>query len=88
MEYINSDVFMSLPKVFNVGEVTLCMNEEVLCLYVGHTQILYISSIELVAGENRPKLHVTFQKSNDPEFSLLIEESMRLVKSIPWIKVS
>ena len=80
---------MNMPKVYGVGDVTLCINQEKLRLYVEHLEVGYIRKIEFSCSDNGvPNLSVTFAVSNDKDIALAIDESMRLVKAHQWIKVN
>lgn len=76
------------PRVFGAGDVTVCAGQEGLRLYAGHLEVGYVRRMELVYEGGRPSLSVTFATSHEPEVSRAIEEAMRVLKGISWIRVT
>jgi len=75
--------------VFGAGDVTVVANQDGLRLYVGHTEVGYVRSLHLAASDGgRPSMEVVFPVSHDQETARAIEEAVRLVKTMPWIRVS
>ena len=75
-------------KVFGVGDVTICSNQEELRLYVGHLEVSYIKKLEVKFENNKAYIDVSFFTSHEPETAKSIEEAVRTVKTIPWIRVN
>jgi hypothetical protein len=76
------------PKVFGVGDVTVCLNNGSLRLYVGHLEVTYVRKLEMKYEGDKIYLDISFFVSHDPDVSKLIEESVRTAKTIPWIHIS
>ena len=71
---------MTEPKVFGDGVLTICLNADRQDLYVGTNKIGYCEKIEIKDGEVAVKF---------PDMkSLEIEENVRLVKTLNFIKVN
>jgi len=78
----------SSPKVFGVGDATICVNQEGMRLYVGHQEIEYIKSFELKIEPNKPRsIIISFFSSHDKELSRLIEQSVRTARQFSWINI-
>ena len=75
------------PKVFGADGITVCMNGDTTVLWVGTTEVGFIKQMNLNVSGLTQKLEIIFATSQDVEISRKIEESVRVVQSIPWIRV-
>jgi hypothetical protein len=76
------------PRVFGSGDVTVCAGQDGLRLYAGQAEIGYVRRMEVLYEGGRPAVSVTFATSHDPEVSRAIEEAMRVLKGLPWVRVT
>jgi hypothetical protein len=79
-------------RVFGDGDVTIVVNMTTAAarVYIGQQQIGLIQKLKLELNMNDPlpQLEFTFPQSHDKNASLRIEEQVRAVKQVPWVKVT
>jgi len=76
---------MDEPGVWKDQNVTIILNGQTACIYVGTNKVGFIKELNLKLNDIQmtPNLELKFPAPD----SIAIEENMRLVKTIPWIKV-
>jgi len=79
---------MSQPKVFGIGDVTVSMNQDGTRLYIGHLLIGYLSKLDVKFEDSKLSVEVSFYQTFDPVITKDIEEMIRTVKTVPWIRVT
>ncbi len=79
-------------KVFGEGDVTIVVNmiSNAARVYVGTKQIGLIQKLNLHLDmkQTTPQLEMEFPRTGDAQADLRIEESMREVKRLPWVRVT
>jgi hypothetical protein len=67
----------------------MCAGTRGCTVYVGTEQIGFVEDIEFKMGtDGTPQVSIKLPKSHDKDVRLKLEEQTRLLKTIPWIKIS
>ena len=79
-------------KVFGEGDMTIVINmiTSAARIYVGTKQIGCVQklNLHLDVKQTTPQLELEFPRTGDTTTDLRIEEHMREVKKLPWVKVT
>lgn len=78
---------MSQPKVFGIGDVTVSMNQDGTRLYIGHLEIKYLNKLNVKFEDSKLSIEVSFYQTFDSVITKDMEEMIRTVKTVPWIRV-
>ena len=76
------------PRVFEEGSLTLVINQDGVRLYSGTHEINYIKEINTNHDPDSNDVEIKFKYDNNSDVSLKIEENKRLVRTLPFIKVT
>lgn len=75
---------MNQPKVFGIGDITMSMNQDGICLYVGHLEIKCINKLNIKFENGQLGIDMSFNSTMTKD----VEEMIRTVKTVPWIRVN
>lgn len=76
------------PKVFGDGVLTICVGTRGCTVYVGSQEIELVDNIQFEMGtDGVPQIFIKLPKSYDNHIKLKLEEQIRTLKTIPWIKI-
>lgn len=74
------------PEVFGDGDITLVVNSEKACLYVGTVQVEFLDGVVVeIESKSKPVVSVRFPR--DENSQMRVEENARLLRALPWVKV-
>ena len=78
-----------IPKVFEDGTVTIVVGQEIgsCSIYINSMEIKYVTSCNVISDNINQKISIKFLKSDDKNLSMKIEESIRIVKILQWVKI-
>ena len=72
------------PRVFENGAITLTINPDGFRLYVGSLEIDRVNDVKIDLNRlNRPDISIKIGDGT----SLEIDETMRILKMLPWLKI-
>jgi len=75
---------VELPRVFENGTITLTVNPDGFRLYVGSLEVDRVDDVKIDLNRlNRPDISVKIGDGT----SLEIDETMRILKTFPWLKI-
>jgi hypothetical protein len=75
------------PKIFGDGDVTICLSQDKIRLFVGQKEIKNINSISFDSSDNN-HLEIFFPNPQTNENLQIIEEDIRVCALVPWIIIT
>ena len=80
---------MDAPRVFEEGTVTIVLGSGGCSVFAGAREVGMFESVTASVEPGRaPSVELRFARSHDRDVSVKIEESVRTVRTIPWVAVS
>lgn len=75
------------PQIWGNGNVTIALGVKGYRIWVETLLIEHITKVEFRANEDKIELELKFESSQDSKIQIAIEESIRIAKTMPWIKI-
>lgn len=81
-----------LPRVWGDGVATVAVGQDGMSLWIGQVRVEFVKSMDLRIkasedGSSSVSLEVSFHHSWEQALSRQIDENVRLVMTIPWVRV-
>lgn len=74
------------PRVFEEGAITQVIGANGFNLYIGTLHIKCVEKVEVTTEDGKSVVTIKFRRKNDRD-DREIEENVRLVKMLPWVRV-